>query len=794
MAEELGRSAIPWVIYGANPDAWEGGAFAPFGPFTGDGRDAHGPGPMKLLQVLSLALGLCLDAQAVTATVPATTGTCIDSLGRLQVDATVPAGTRHAVLEISGDLSSSTPWRKMLACATDGREAHLIFRLPPQPGGRCFARVRTGTGTTVPATELSDPDLITLSYGPAVEHSVKFNLLTAAGAKMIEWDGLPAATYRGNLIAWAKSQPNVIDAWAESVVGNICIKFADGDVSVLAQKPRTSADGGAPMPMASTTLHEEEATFGPAAPPVGDLPGRNTAVTAFSLESHFPNSAPTIAGWLGSKGYSTSNYFKTTVPEILSWAPDSSPLGVLFWHAHGVPYEDDKGVRQGVMIVTGEYAVAYYTRPIYSEMYKSGELKLGIVKGETVPQYAITAKFIRQRMHFAPHSIVVLDACFGGDPDLGNAFLKAEAGSVVSWDWLSGDQSGTPCLKIFDRLLGTNQEPPVSVPKERSFSLDAIRWWMAQNGYDYDPSPQYSDQGRPNAKLVWYHHPAKPGHILLPSVMRVLAEAHDEKEPFSKYLIEGDFGPDPGEAGRRVLWGGQVMHVERWHPYNGIVIRTPRNPPRGEIQVVKSKDYYSYSNKVPITEWTVPFKYEVSGEGALHATMDLNVKFRGDIHGSRGMPEMEPQYLGVVFSNMADCTGVITAAGVHYPDLATTVTWSGGSTLRSMDPADADGVTTDLIWNGGVLQVASGNALSFALTAAGTFTSTERVIQPDGGVHTTISQEAMGLDAFVFLLKSPLRFNPGTGVLAAGSPSYPGVKLSWPAVAPQFAPDAETVR
>ena len=750
---------------------------------------------MKLLQVLSLALGLCLDANAAVAATPATTGTCIDSLGRFQVDATVPAGTRHAVLEISTDLSSATPWRKMLACAIDGREANLIFRLPPQPGAKCFARVRTGSETTVPATELSDPDLITLSYGPEVEHSVKFNLLTSAGTKMIEWGNLPPANYRANLIAWAKAQPNVMDAWAESVVGNICIKFADGQVCVLAQKPRTSADGGTPMPMAATDLPKEEAaTFGPKAAPIGDLPGKNTAITAFSLESHFPNSAPTIAGWLQSKGYSTTNYLKTTVPQVLSWAPKGSPLGVLFWHAHGVPYEDDKGVQQGVMIVTGEYAVAYYTRPIYSEMLKSGELMLGIVKGETVPQYAVTAKFIRQRMHFAPHSIVVLDACFGGDPDIGNAFIKANAGSVVSWDWLSGDQSGTPCLKIFDRLLGTNQEPPLSMPKERSFSLGAIRWWMSQFGYDYDPSPQYSDQGRPNAKLVWYHHESTPGHILLPSVMRVLAEAHSEKEPFSKYLIEGDFGPDPGEADRKVLWGGQLMKVERWDATNGIVIRTPKNPPLGEIQVVKNKDYYSYSNKVPITEWTVPFKYEVASEGALSVTMDLNVKFRGDIHGSRGMPEMPPQYLGVIFSNMADCTGTVTATGNHYPSVGTTITWSGGSTLKSVDPADENGVITDLIKNSGMLQLATGNTVNFSLIASGSFTSTKRVVQPDGSVRTTITEEGIGLDGLVFFLKKPVTFNPVTGTLAAGSPSYPNVKLSWPAVTPQFAPNDQTPR
>ncbi|MCW1924886.1 hypothetical protein OKA05_20150 [Luteolibacter arcticus] len=746
---------------------------------------------MKLLQVLSLALALCLGANAN----PATTGTCIDSLGRFQVNASIPAGTRHAVLEVTTDLSSPAPWRKMLACSTDGRAANLIFRLPAQPGGRCFARVRTGPEITPPAVELSNPDLITLSYGPAVAESVKVGLLSTAGAKMIEWDHLPGETFRANLIAWAKSQPNVEDAWAESLAGNICIRFADGDVCVLMQKPRTSADGGTPMPIAASDVPVETPTFGPTAAPIGDLPGKNRAVAAFSLESHFPNSAPTIAGRLNGKGYTATNYPSTTVPQIVSWAPDGSPLGVLFWHAHGVPYEDEKGVKQGVMIVTGDYAEAYYTRPIYSELRQSGELELGIVKGETVPQYGITAKFIRQRMHFAPHSIVVLDACFGADPDLGKAFIDANAGSFVSWDWLSGDQSGTPCLKIFDRLLGTNEEPPISMPKERSFSLDAIRWWMAQNGYDYDPSPKYSNQGRPNAKLVWYHHKQTPGHILLPSVMRMIAEAHDEAEPFSKYLIEGDFGPDPGPSDRSVLWGGQPVHVERWHHYNGIVIRTPQSPPRGEIQVVKSKDYYTYSNKVPITEWTVPFKYEVSSEGALSATMDLNVKFRGDIHGSRGMPEMTPQYLGVVFSNMADCTGTVTASGAHHPDVATTVTWSGGSSLTSIDPAEAgQGVLTHLIRNNCVLQVFNGNALYFNLTATGTFTSTERVVLPDGGVRTTVSEDGIGLDVFVFLMTKPLSFNPATGRLAAGSPSFPGAKLSWPAVTPQFAPTDETVR
>lgn len=505
---------------------------------------------MKYLQVLFFFLGLCFVAAAD----PATTGTRIDSLGRFRVEAKVPTGTRQAVLEITSDLSSPAPWRKMLACPIDGREARLIFRLPPQPGKRCFARVRTSEDPTVPEVELDDPDLITLIYGPEIAESVKVSLLTNAGSKMIEWSGLPPETYRANLISWAKSQPDVVNAWAESVAGNICISFADGDVCVLAQRPRTSADGGKPMPFpAASVAPVTEASFGPKFVAAGDLPGSSRAVTAFSLESKFPNSAPTIAGWLGAKGYQVTNHLSTTVPEIDKWSPPGSPLGVLFWHAHGVPFESSEGIKQGTMIITGDYAEAYYTRPIYSELRESGELGLGILTGETVPQYGITPKFIRNRMRFAPHSIVVLDACFGADDKLADAFIAANAGAFISWDWLSGDQSGTPCLKIFDRLLGMNEEPPVSTPKERPFALDIIRMWMTQNKYDVDPSPEYSNQTRPNSKLVWRFHPSTPGHILMPTIMRVLAEGPSSGEQYGKYLIEGDFGLDPGPANRSVL-------------------------------------------------------------------------------------------------------------------------------------------------------------------------------------------------------------------------------------------------
>jgi hypothetical protein len=388
---------------------------------------------MRLLQVLSLVLALCFGANAN----PATTGTRIDSLGRFQVDATVPAGTRHAVLEITTDLSSPAPWRQMLACATDGRAANLIFRLPPQPGGKCFARVRTGPEITPPAVELSDPDLISLSYGPKIAESAKVTLLSNASAKMTEWKALPRATYHANLIAWALAQPNVEHASVAPTAGNVCIRFTDGDICVLLNKPRTSADGGTPMPVAAG-IPQAEPTFGPRSVPVGDLPGSNRAVTAFALEPTFPNSAPTIAGWLNGKGYQATNYNSVTVADVLSWSSSGSPLGVLFWHAHGCSYERKDG-SEGIGIITREFADPDTNHPVYGEMREGGELMLAIDEGQTEPYYGITRKFIKNRMHFAAHSIVVLDACHGGHPDLAGAFLGANVGSFVGWDWLSGD-------------------------------------------------------------------------------------------------------------------------------------------------------------------------------------------------------------------------------------------------------------------------------------------------------------------------------------------------------------------
>ena len=728
---------------------------------------------------------------------PRTGAVTTDASGGMIIDAKVPAGTRCASLEISSDLSSTT-WRPMIAGALDGRVARVTFHLPAQGGEKLFARVRTSTGATLPTVELSDPGLFNVAYGEPVPQEVKVNFLNQGGAKMREWKSLPRQQYQANLISWANSDPNVEEAYASDVSGNICIRFKDGNTCILMNKPRTAADAGNEMPRTAAATPATLAAFSGVSPKtvaIGSIPGSNRAITAFSLENGYPNSAPTIANWLRQRGYAPTIQNSATLTDVMSWSSGGNPLGVLFWHAHGTTFKWKDGTPT-VAFITRQFTHPYTSVPVYTQMYDNGELTMAKDDSEALPVWGITSKFVRNRMRFAPHSLVVMDACDGANADMAKAFFAAGAGSYASWDWLSGDDSGASCRKVFDRLLGMNEENPISSPPERSFSLAAIQQWMTEKGYDYDPSSKYKNQPRPNARLIWFHNPSAPANILMPSIMRVLAEASAPGEQYSKYLIEGDFGTDPGPSKRSVFWGEREMQVVRWDGINGITIRLPQNPPKGELQVLLKKDFYSFSNKTPITEWTVPFTYELRGEGSLGAIMELSVKFRGDIHGSRYLPEMAVQRLPVVFNNMADCTGTVTASGSHSPGEGTTITWYGGSSLTSRDMNEGGPVPPDkIIFNNGTLNMTTGRSQMFALSASGPFTQKTRVVDSEGRVYEDVDEMDLGLDAFYLFFTDPARFSATTSVLQGGTRSFgQQAELTWPAVTPAFAPDEFTPR
>lgn len=756
---------------------------------------------MNIYILLINLLILCLAIMA-TAASPTNRNSYFDVKGHFAVDVDIPAGTRQAVLEISGDLGPSAIWRPMIASPIDGRTARVLFRLPPQNGSQLFVRVKTHSSPSLPPVELSGDDLCFVRYED-LDGTARTAFFASASDKIREWNALPVVQWQSNLIAWALQDPAVATAEVPPGGNDITVRFKDGMTLVLMRPPRRyTGPAATEAPLAVKTARAMSLSTASSIAPKSlnqsgeNLPGSNAAITAFSLESTFPNSAPTIAGWLRSHNYAVTEFPSTTVDQIKNWSA-AKPLGVLFWQSHGVYYKKKDGTR-GVCLVTRQFATDEMINGKYKAMVDAGELDFAIDDNPWKrPYFAITSEFVRKYIKFAPNSIAVVDACLAGDAELAKGFTDAGCGSFASWDWLSGPYSGTPCLKVFDRLLGMNEEPPVSSPPERSFSLKATRWWMGAFGFDIDPSPMYDKQERPNAKLTWFHHPTAPGHILRPSVMRALHENAYPGEKYAKYLIEGDFGDDPGDSLREVLWGGLKMHVVRWEPHTGITIRMPASPPAGNIEVILKKNFVSRSNRLPITQWTVPFTYEIKSEGSLNAKLEMTVKFRADIHGSRGNPEMPVQYLPALFSNMSDCWGTASASGTHNPYQDTTVTWSGGSSLTSIDHNQEDTWLPKRIRATGTIQTTTGLINPFSLTADGDFTETKVVRHNDGTTTTTVETAGIGFAGFGYP-QPELPINPGNAVFRGNTMTWSGgttsAKLSWPSTTPQMAPDLETPR
>jgi len=758
-----------------------------------------------LILLLMLAMPVCgFAAQAFEAQ-----SYYFDGQRRFTVEVDVPEGTRHAVLEGFVPGAPGT-WRNLVSGSVDGRVARVIFRLPAAFSTRELVRARIGPETTVPAAELNDPSLYTVIYG-GLDEQLKLDFLKNASAKMREWAGLPRAEYQSKLIAWAKQSPLVTRAVVTLPGEDVSIRFTDGDVCVLLNKQRDSQGLTAEDVPANAFWKTAPAAVRPAEvveskkndpsstasfDELRALPFSKRVVVANSLESFFPDSSPTIGNWLTVSGYDVKRFSGTTVADVKGWFSTGS-LGVLFWHIHGCVFEREDGT-QSVGLVTRQFATVDLSKGAYKEMRDSGEVGLAIDRGQTVPYYTINSGFVRKYMSFAPNSLVILDACDGANADLAQAFIDAGAGSYASWDWLSGKQSGDSCRKVFDRMLGMNQEAPVSSVKERSFSQPIVETWMWQQGYEFDPSPKVPGQTRDNARLVWKHHPQAPCYILKPTIIRILNQISSPTERFSALMIEGSFGEDPGPGQRNVVWGGQVMPILRWESSERIYIRVPNSPPVGNVQVIVTPGfaYTAMSNEVPITEWTVPFTWSYHEAGTLTEKMVMNVKFRADLRGERVYPEAPVVYNPTSFYCMPDCTGTMTASGLYSPMAGVTLTYNGGSTMQSYDILSNQLPPAYRLTNSGTMK-GDGTFSAFSLKANGGYDQTYTYTLPDG---SSMSQPAPGVSNFdgsAFFSPMP-SFHPGTFVLQAGNKPLPHgsgtATLSWPATAAVAAPTGDTPR
>lgn len=606
----------------------------------------------------------------------------------------------------------------------------------------------------------------------------KLQFVSDMGTQMNGWRTLPRDQRHANLVAWAKAQSTVEDAGIEPTTSNVWVRFKDGDSTIY-------LDNRAPDPAAGQAPPAREVKK-------NDVPGATKAVVIWSLEDHkFEDVTESIRLDLNNHGYSATRLAKPTIEQLRTAV---NGAGVLFWQAHSGIGQDkfNNQIRTRYAINTGMPATIELGQGAYKAYREAGELFIAGLEVkkpdgtlEVIRVYAITDLFISRHLSMAPNAFVAMDSCTSSASPLRTAFQTANAGTYVGWNALSGFASGRRFQLMFDRLLGVNLEPPMSNPPERPFDIDVVQYWMQTKGYDMDPSPDSI------AQMQWSYKSGSKSLILRPTIARAIYEAEDNTNKFTKFLIEGTFGPDPRASGQvgKVMWGNTECQIVSWTELEGIKIKPPKPCPVGDLQVIKGN---LWSNKVPLTEWTLPVTYTLNGKGTLQYKVTMNLKFRVDARGARWEPEDAVRRHPVACFQLDDSTGRVTASGQYKPSQDTTITWSGGTTLTSTDI----GKVVDGIIFGGDLNITTGKIESMFISASGSYTRTETTT----GSAPRVTQPMAQLDGY-FTYSIP--FNTTTYVIPSGSanPTMPignpeGVSatLTWGPATPLNPPTAQTQR
>lgn len=558
--------------------------------------------------------------------------------------------------------------------------------------------------------------------GGALTEESKIAMVTQMGAQMNGWRTLPRATQNANLVAWAKTQPGVANAGIAPETDNVWISYTDGDATMyLNNRPGSKTPL---LPIRGKTTAAK------------DMPADVRAYTIFSLEANkFSDATDGVRLDLNNKGYTATRLQDPTVQQVLAM----NGAGVIFWQAHsGIMEEVRNGVKSTHFAVcTGQQATKELSAGAYKAYRDAGELFVAAREiekpdgtKETIPVYCIADRFISKYMKLASNAFVAMDSCTSAFGTLQQAWKTAGAGTYVGWDALAGTRSGERHALMFDRLLGANVEPPLSTPLERSFDIDAVEYWMQNKGYDLDPS----DGGAATLKFFFGTNKSL---MLRPTIARILYEANDQTYNKTKFLIEGTFGPDPGPANRKVMWGTRQLEVLSWDEVEGIKVKTGPAPyPADFIEVIRGT---RTSNRVPMTEWTLPVTYTLTGKGTLKYTVTFSLKFRVDCRDVRYLPEETPKWHPMAIWQLDDSTGKVSASGTYKPSQTTTVTWSGGTTLKSVD---SDLPANGILFGGGIDTVASKIA-SFVLQNTGTYTQVVK-----SGTSTQTTNPTAAIDGF----------------------------------------------
>lgn len=586
--------------------------------------------------------------------------------------------------------------------------------------------------------------------GGTVTTNDRWNALDAAGAKFESLKALPTAQRHAQMLTYLRTVP-VIEQVGESNSANIWARFKDGRIALfLDNRIKTG-----PFHL---TGHRPRV--------VNELPLAKTAFSLNALDKGWKSLASTYETWLNNAGYTVNPGQKCRLSDL----DKVKNAGVFFWSTHGGVGQDRAGNPVfglwSASVASRDFDDTATYKPYWDNgwicvAFADGDQADGSVKGEW--HYAVTPKYVRERMTFSNDSLVVIGACSSGQAEVRDAFFAAGAACYVGWSVPVSSDGAKDEQMLFDQLLGENVVAPPN-PNQRPFDILRVKTWLAANGYTKDP-------GGPATMSIDFDTANGTFGLLNPSISRMYVHESENSGP-DTMTIEGDFGTDPGD--RSVTVDNVAQVIESWTP-TVITIDIPRTGTGscGDVQVI-AKGHKS--NVAQLTEWRGIFTYTLTGKGSLSHVAKLNVHFRGDISKYRNLPGVAPQGITKAMISARDSSGTYASSGIYQPTPSQFTKWSGSGNLVAKDPSSQAYLKT---------MVFAGNLDSNALSFTGVFAVFAPYVRTNesGSVNLLFGTDGITLITIKFDSAYNIKADSVTGTTADGA-----AKLSWPTISPRFPP------
>jgi hypothetical protein len=304
-------------------------------------------------------------------------------------------------------------------------------------------------------------------------------------------------------------------------------------------------------------------------------------------------------------------------------------------------------------------------------------------------RFAITTKFIREKIRLSTDSMVYIDAGFGDHQDLKDAFSSIGADVYFSWKKM-------PC-DIFKKDVTAHFLFHHLMPQEIGFFL-----WPHSSSRPFDYGQVHQalylvGMGRDKCgntipsvddpQLVFTEGSGTLAN-LAPSIRYLVVDENpaDPKPEHSILHVYGSFGPDPGAGNRFVSFrrGGEPMELISWSPTE-ITCWIPSKASSVEDSQSRTAGVVFVhrrgiaSNGVPLTEWILPVRmYSSDPNTTFWSEANFTLHLRLDVHGWRDILN-QPYPLATPPESLYNggATGYQTSAGRY-----STGSWSCGGSFH----------------------------------------------------------------------------------------------------------------